>query len=439
MRRLAVMLVFWVTALWAGPAQACSCVMDGTCDAAWRADAVFVGHVVSIRSTSEGRLVQLAVLEGFRGFRLTQVEVTTPASEAACGYPFQLGESYLVYAHQSAGAGPLNASLCSRTRPVLSATDDLAYLRSIATIEPDSLARIAGRVMVYERGADGSREPPAMGGVTVVASGEGRTFSTKADASGNFVLTGLPVASYDLETRAPDGYASTSHRHQIHDPRGCGLVPLWVRHDNRVIGRVVDARGAGVGALPIDLVFRSDADKPEGGRSRVRARTAADGTFELELVEPGDYLLGFNFLRTVDNRPVTPRVFYPGVADASGAVAIAVASGQRVRLRDFVIPDGIRLVTVRGMVVDETGQPVGNASVGLSRDTESGGDSAAPPLVTGNDGRFVFTIAEGGRYVVHVSRTVGTARTRETQSASHRFVAASGLAEVTIVLQPRAR
>jgi hypothetical protein len=56
-------------------ADACSCAGPGlACDAAWRAEAVFVGHVVSIESSSMGgRLVQLAVVEAFRGFQLAQV------------------------------------------------------------------------------------------------------------------------------------------------------------------------------------------------------------------------------------------------------------------------------------------------------------------------------------------------------------------------------
>jgi hypothetical protein len=404
----------------------------------WKAAAVFVGHVVSIESTAAGNVVvQMAVLEGFRGFRLTQVAVTTSSSGAACGYGFRTGESYLVYAHESPDGGPPAVSLCSRTRPVAEATEDLTYLRSLAAIVPGSRARVAGQVLLSESSRPAGREPTGMGGATVVARGEGRTFSTKADARGSFVLTDLPVATYELEASAPDGYASIPRTHEIHDPRGCGSIGLYVRHDNRVTGRVVDSRGVGVGALALDLVPRADVDTPEGGLARVQARTAPDGTFELPFVEPGAYVVGFNFVRTYLNRPaVGPRALYPGVADPSDAVTIVVATGQRVRLRDFPLPDTIRLVTVTGTIVDEAGRPVSGASVGMSSDSEGGGDSAGPGLVTGADGRFTFTIAEGGRYSVYATRYVGTARTRLVHQGMHGFTALPGASDVRVVLRP---
>jgi hypothetical protein len=426
-----------VMALWPSPTSACTCLTASVCDAAWKTEAVFVGHVVSIESTpAAGRIVQLAVLEGFRGFRLTQVAIATASNEAACGYPFRIGESYLVYANRSLAGGPLSAGLCSRTRPVADATEDLTYLRSLAAIVPGSRARVVGQVQLSESSRPAGREPTGMGGVTVIARGEGRTFSTRTDARGGFVLTNLPVATYALEATAPDGYASIPRSLEIHDPRGCGSTVLYVRHDSRVSGRVVDSRGVGVGALPLDLVPRAGIDRPEGGSGRVRTRTAADGTFELQLVSPGEYVLGFNFLRTLDNKAVAPRALYPGVTDASVAGTIVVAAGQRVRLKDFPLPQTIRLVTISGTVVDEAGRPVRGASVGISRDTEGGGDSAGPGLVTGDDGRFAFTIAEGGRYFVHATRYVGsTPRNSEVHNGAHTFTATPGAHNATIVVK----
>src|SRR5688572_27739183 len=122
-RLVLALIVAGLLTLWSSPAHACSCGTAGVCDAAWTAGAVFVGHVVSMESSpTGGRIVQLAVLEGFRGFRLTQVAIATSASEGSCGYPFQIGESYLVYTDQSPDSGTLSASLCSRTRPLASAS-----------------------------------------------------------------------------------------------------------------------------------------------------------------------------------------------------------------------------------------------------------------------------------------------------------------------------
>ena len=438
---LALMVAGLVT-LWSSPANACSCGTAGVCDAAWTADAVFVGHVVSIESSpTGGRMVQLALLEGFRGFRLTQVAVTTSGSEASCGYPFQIGESYVVFAHQAPENGALTVSLCSRTRPVASAAEDLAYLRSLTSIAPGTRARVAGQVLLSQSSPAAGRQPEAMSGIAVTARGKGITFSARSDARGNFVLTGLTVGTYEVEATAPGGYASIARPLEIRDPRGCGSTVVYLRYDGRVSGRVVDARGAGIAALPLDLVLRAESNRPEGGRARVRTRTAADGTFELRLVEPGEYLLGFNFLRTLDNRPLTePGALYPGVTDLSSAGAIVVAAGQRARLRNFTIADTVRLTTLTGTVVDEAGRPMRNVSVSIGRDTEGGGDSVGPPLVTGADGRFAFTVAEaGGRYFVRANWNANTGGgARDIYYGNFIFTAAPGLGdgEATIVMKP---
>ena len=133
--------------LWPTSAHACSCAGDGLpCDAAFRADAVFVGHVLSIESSRGGgnfRLraqVEIAVLEAFRG--LLQPQVALVAEGSNCDYPFRMGETYVVYAYRLAD-GQLVTSICTRTRPVAQATEDLTYLRSLATMDPARPARLA--------------------------------------------------------------------------------------------------------------------------------------------------------------------------------------------------------------------------------------------------------------------------------------------------------
>jgi hypothetical protein len=417
-------------------ADACSCASPGLpCHAAWQADAVFVGHVVSIESSSMGgRLVQLAVVEAFRGFQLWQVTLVTGYGEGDCGYPFRMGESYVVYAQRSP-TGQLSTSICSRTRPVANANDDLTYLRSLATIRPGDLARVAGRVQLWEW-PRADHELQAMPGVTVTATGEGRTFSARADGRGEFELTGLPLGKYDVIASAPAGYQSIARSLEIHDPRGCDAPMLYVRYDGRVSGRVVDRSGGGIRGLPLDLVLTADVDKPGGSGNRVQAWTAADGTFELRLVAPGEYLLGFNAVRSDDGRLTFPRAYYPGVAEPTGAARVVVSVGYRARLRDFVVPDNIRLVTIEGVVVDEAGRPVSEASIAL-RDNTEGPNIIGPRFVTGDDGRFAFSVVEGGKYDVHVTRFVGAdLRTREVQVAMVRFTASAGAPLLKVVMKP---
>ena len=138
-------------------AEACSCAVSGPpCEAAWAANAVFAGRVVEITRNddpkptdplkmlewSHRRLsVRLAVAEKFRGVDAADAIVATSDSGASCGYPFVVGREYLVYAYEREGR--LFVSLCSRTRPLTEAAEDLAYLRAIPKEIP-TLGRLVG-------------------------------------------------------------------------------------------------------------------------------------------------------------------------------------------------------------------------------------------------------------------------------------------------------
>lgn len=92
-----------------------------------RSDTVFVGRVVqmAVEPRSEGnyryevRVCRFQISEGFKGFEDQKKEVTvvTRMSGSACGFPFELGERYLVYA--SVYHGEMETSICRRTRALM--------------------------------------------------------------------------------------------------------------------------------------------------------------------------------------------------------------------------------------------------------------------------------------------------------------------------------
>lgn len=94
--------------------------------------AVFEGTVTDVRApegeAEHGNLVvTLRVGRRFKAAEADTVTVTTSSSSAACGYGFEQGRTYLVYA-QDGGDGQLSASLCSRTARIEDAADDLSAL-----------------------------------------------------------------------------------------------------------------------------------------------------------------------------------------------------------------------------------------------------------------------------------------------------------------------
>ncbi len=116
-----------------GRASACSCMEQTTAQAIESSAAIFEGRVVAIEPIEGGegmgaRRVRLDVVQTWRSADTEHVEVTTSASDASCGYPFEVEQSYLVYASEEGGV--MRVSLCSRTRRMEDADEDRAALGS---------------------------------------------------------------------------------------------------------------------------------------------------------------------------------------------------------------------------------------------------------------------------------------------------------------------
>ncbi len=122
-------------------------------EAFYAADAVFLGAVVEIGTDSGIECLQVAgcrdpdpdpaansfaarVIVGFRvetslkggGDEAAGIEVATHHQSGMCGYMFQVGRSYLVYAADRDEDGRLSTHLCTRTRPVEDAAFDIEIL-----------------------------------------------------------------------------------------------------------------------------------------------------------------------------------------------------------------------------------------------------------------------------------------------------------------------
>ena len=111
-------------------ALACSCAPPRpVAEAVEGHDRVFLGTVTSIESP-DGFLqrVTFQVSEHFKGSQVPVLEVETNAHGPTCGYPFQEGVQYVVYAHGEEDA--LEATSCSRTSVAVQPGSDLEILRA---------------------------------------------------------------------------------------------------------------------------------------------------------------------------------------------------------------------------------------------------------------------------------------------------------------------
>jgi hypothetical protein len=118
-------------------AEACTCAPPGEPRAELEhADAVFSGRVVEVEPEEAQRgfrrlAVRFALDSVWKGVpEGDQVTVWTAEQSAACGYSFQPGEEYLVYAYDAGEltTNELTTNLCSRNAPLAQAAEDLAAL-----------------------------------------------------------------------------------------------------------------------------------------------------------------------------------------------------------------------------------------------------------------------------------------------------------------------
>jgi hypothetical protein len=120
-----------------GFASGCTCpAKPPALEALARSTAVFVGTVVSSRPAKDdsgsglwpvARLVRFEVQSVFKGAIPPEASVLTGASGGDCGWPFEVGHTYLVYA-VAGTAGNLATTLCTRTALLSRAGSDLAEL-----------------------------------------------------------------------------------------------------------------------------------------------------------------------------------------------------------------------------------------------------------------------------------------------------------------------
>lgn len=116
-------------------AAACSCMIQSIEDARRSSSAIFEGRVdrVSVADqpagdSSDTVVLSLEVVRSFQGASHEHVELRTAGKSAACGATLEQGKSYLVYASAHEGDDKLWVSLCSRTKPIEQAGEDLTAL-----------------------------------------------------------------------------------------------------------------------------------------------------------------------------------------------------------------------------------------------------------------------------------------------------------------------
>jgi hypothetical protein len=390
-----------VLAVLAAPAvaDACDCGGPGPpCQQFESGAAILVGQVIEVTVESGSRRARVRVTEAFHGVASGTIDVFTGGGGGDCGYGFQSGQSYLIYAERQPD-GKLYTGICSRTRPVNEASLDLAYLRERAR-RPRSLGSIYGEVRPMDQ-----KPAVPVSDVRIVAQSGGRRYEATPNTAGVYEL-GVPTGRYTVTVQAPAGWGAQTVTLYVDAERGCRPRTHFLQIDGRISGRVVDWRGRRLPNLTVEAMrVREDGSASSEGHYAV---TDDEGQYELEVLRPGSYVVG------IGGRYGAPADWQTRAADATiEGQAIDLGSSQRVRAPDVVVRETAQIVPVTGIARDRARRPIVGAAIVVFHEADTKSSSAGGStswmaaatglVITDEKGRFTVAVP-AGRYRIGTSR-----------------------------------
>ena len=429
-------------------ASACSCPPSGPpCQNAFQVDAIFVGTVRSITPLPDDQpppppgssriprevRVEFGEVMTFRGMTGTTAALRTPGSGPACGYEFKEGGRYLVYASRARDGAGLVTSICSRTRLLSQAADDIAFLQTLST-PGGPRARVYGTVTHWER--DLATGQPINHGpvpdVVINARGGGNAFDTVTDAQGRYEVR-VPPGTYEVSAWPPGRFSSGDRKYtaELRDPRSCVAADFTVRIETRLRGTVRQAAGTPVSGALVQVMAADSVDKI-GNIQTVGTTTDATGSFEFTDLSPGRYVLGVDLVRRMDPKIVFPPTYHPGTADPDAATIVELGEGLR-DLPPMTIPPARAERRLTGVVLFTDGGPAPGAFVSLLDGTAGWRRQVAGAIKTADDGTFSFVVHEGLDYMASASYWDEVER-KQVRGIVNAFVVRGVPAPIKIVL-----
>lgn len=417
MRILALIAVLGMPGV---PVWACSCALNPNppCQAAWDVSAVFTGTVIDItepqpprpvsppfsgervtarRSAADPprsdvfrkREIRLSLGEVLTGISAgeTQVSVLTGMGGGDCGYRFERGAAYVVYAYRNA-QGQLEAGICSRTRPIADAAEDLAYIHAAAQAPSTGDIRIV----------TGFFNRPGTPGVPIQLQSGGSHYAAVTGADREARFPGLPPGEYKVSGDL-EGYFPFERALKLH-AKGCAEVLMTMALDRRITGRVFTKDGQPAAGV----VVQAQRPQDPWGDS---VKTDAEGRYELRHFSAGGYYLGINLSTKANLQMPYPRWFYPGTEDPTQAAVIFFSDKPDIQHYDLTLPDAQRERIIAGAVFWPDGRPASGAGL-VVLDTAWLWQAPSAQTTADDQGRFTLRVLDGTAYRLHAVVHVGS-------------------------------
>jgi protocatechuate 3,4-dioxygenase beta subunit len=408
-KTVAIVIFVILKVLAARPCLACSCVgPTPVCSVYWKTDVLFLGHVIRIEHAGGKNLVHFDVTKSYRGAPGEQAVIQTADQGSACGYEFEQGHDYLVFAYLASN-GDLSASHCTRTHEVTNRADDedIQWIEGLAKAPPG--ASIFGHIQSSRPNELGGYDADGLPDITVSITGPKSTIAS-SDTDGKYRADGLAPGKYTVSAVAPRRYAAFPELTVTVQDRGCAAVDFSTRLDGHIRGHVYFSDGTPAEGVYLTAKLADSQPHEPWTWQAHYATTTSDGSFDFAELAAGSYVFAAN----MDFSPVTSkgtayyrRAFFPSSGHRSEAAVITVDAGQMVdHLRFFLPPDApppsIPLeVTVLGF----DGRPVSHAQILAYDDIW---ENPVTPLMASADehGKATVTLRPGSHYDIEALATL---------------------------------
>lgn len=394
-------------------ALACTCGKEPypPCRDYWQATVIFSGVVTNISlSIPPGNneyeisllTVHFKVEKPYKGNLGEDVEVLTNRSSGLCGYQFQVGERYLVYATKS--QDKLMTGTCSATKPLNTAFDDIRYFQSIGPALTGG--RIIGQVGRWNRDFQkGTNTLAWMPGIKVIAEGEGLRFESITDAEGNFKMEVPRAGKYRVEALYPTGL-NPGYVVELDINNGqCGYARFQTESSGIISGHVLTREGQPVTKGQLYIASADYAYK--NGFSVYKAwftEIDESGNYKFEGIPPGRYVIVVNPYAGPPRKWDSPyrQTYYPGVPDLQQAAVVTLGEAEKLENIDLRMSEPFKQRVVTGTVAWADGRAGAGLKVYL--DNKEGG-GYMDSVVADEQGRFTLNCYEGFAYEVQAEMT----------------------------------
>jgi hypothetical protein len=352
----------------------------------------------------------MAVLDAFKGIDAQTVDVVTGQGGGDCGYDFKVNESYLIYAWEDKGV--LSTGICSRTRLMSEASEDLEYIRGLPKASPNG--RISGSIFISTpRRSDDMWQPnPTIPGLEIAASGPKGVVSVQTDGEGKFAFENTAPGDYILRAVAPKGlYPDMVEQKVKLVGKGCAVTSLVFVPQTAVKGRLLDERGDPAGDIGVNLIPVEYINE-KYQKDTYYSHTDSGGNFAFLGIPPGNYYLGVRLSRITDIKFKYPRSFYPGTQKLDSAAVLVVAEGQILENHNFQLPFPLSERVIEGVITWPDGKPAVGAYVATEEIEYASGSMGFSDGITDSKGRFSIKRMDGLKYLlrVHVNLPDGQQR-----------------------------